>query len=40
MADVIADARDQDYTWDQIATSLGTSPAAARRYARPMSDLR
>jgi hypothetical protein len=26
----IAHARDQDYHWDQIATSLGISPAAAR----------
>ncbi|MGH9121260.1 MAG: hypothetical protein ACRDYC_04825 [Acidimicrobiales bacterium] len=33
LPDVIADARDQDYSWDQIATSLGTSPATARRRA-------
>lgn len=30
---LIAQARDRDYTWDQIATSIGTSPAAARRQA-------
>lgn len=29
--DLIADARDEDHTWAQIATSLGTTPAAARR---------
>ena len=32
--DLIADARDPDYTWAQIATSLATSPAAARRRHR------
>jgi hypothetical protein len=29
--DLVAEARDQDYTWDQIAIGLGTSPATARR---------
>lgn len=32
--DLVADARDQAYTWTQIATSLATSPAAARRRHR------
>ncbi|MDE3206342.1 MAG: hypothetical protein KGQ66_19210 [Acidobacteriota bacterium] len=32
---VVADARDQDYSWNQIATSLGISPAAARRRRLP-----
>ena len=31
LAGVIADARDQDYSWNQIAVSLGTNPAAVRR---------
>ena len=29
--DLIADARDQGYSWDDIATSIGISPRAARR---------
>lgn len=36
---VVTESRDQDYSWEQIATSLGTSPAIARRQARPISDL-
>lgn len=34
LADVIADARDQDYTWNQIAVSLGVSVASARHHRR------
>ncbi len=38
LADAVADARDQDYPWDAIATRLATSAATAQRrystYAR------
>lgn len=38
LADAIADARDQDYSWDEIASRLATTATVARRrysaYAR------
>jgi hypothetical protein len=34
LADAVADARDQDYSWDDIASRLATTAATAqRRYA-------
>ena len=29
--DAVADARDQDHSWEEIATCLGISPSVARR---------
>ena len=41
--DAVADARDQGYTWDQIADRLATTESTARRryaaYARRMGEL-
>ena len=34
---VVAGARDQGHTWDDIAAQLGVTPAAARRRYRPMA---
>jgi hypothetical protein len=31
LADAVADARDQDYTWDDIASRLATTTTTARR---------
>lgn len=31
LVDAVADAKDQDYTWDEIADRLATSTATARR---------
>jgi hypothetical protein len=31
LPDAVTDARDQDYTWDQIASRLGTTATTARR---------
>lgn len=31
ITEMVAEARERDYSWDEIATSLGLSPAAARR---------
>ena len=31
IADAVAEARDQDHSWEEIATCLGISPSAARR---------
>jgi hypothetical protein len=40
LIDAVALARDQDYTWEDIACRLGaTSTSARRRYARARADL-
>jgi hypothetical protein len=41
LPDVVADARDQGYTWAEIAALLGaTKPAVKRRYAARAKDWR
>lgn len=43
LPDAVADARDQGYTWDEIAMRLATTVSAARHrygaYARPRNEL-
>jgi hypothetical protein len=35
--DAVADARDQGYSWDQVASRLATSVGSARRHYAPYS---